>query len=279
MNEAPPSESAIEPVVHLDGARFAYHRGVDVVRGVSASLHPNTVHFLLGPNGVGKSTLVRLMLGQLKPSAGCVVLGGQAAHRMSARRLAGRVSYVPQRSNAAFAFTVGEVIAMGRYAGPRDASAVRRAMEACDLVEFGGRPFIELSVGQQQRAMVARAIAQSDASGSAGSPPRTILLDEPTSAMDLAHVHRTMRTLCGLAHDGGAAVLIVAQDINLAARYADRVWLMKDGTLAADDTWGRVLTPDLLGGAYGVTIRSVRHEDADSRPIFEVTDVPVGVDL
>lgn len=279
MNEALHTETSTEPVVKLEGARFAYHRGVDVVRGVSASLLTGTVHFLLGPNGVGKSTLVRLMLGQLKPTSGHVHIDGHAAHRIKARRLAGRVSYVPQRSNAAFAFTVHEVIAMGRFAGPRDATAVRRAMDACDLVDLAARPFVELSVGQQQRVMVARAIAQSDAPWIAGAPSRAILLDEPTSAMDLAHVHRTMRTLRGLAHEGGAAVFIVAQDINLAARYADRVWLMRDGALAADDTWDRVLTPDQLGEVYGVSVRSLRHEDADSRPIFEVTGASVGVDL
>lgn len=269
-------------VIQLHGVRFAYHRGVDVVRDASASLTPGMVHFLLGPNGVGKSTLVRLMLGQLRPTGGRVTLGGHAAHRLSAKRLAGHVSYVPQRSPVAFAYTVGEVVAMGRYASPHDTNATRRALEACDLVELVDRPLIELSVGQQQRAMVARAIAQAattdrDADTPGTQLPGAMLLDEPTSAMDLAHVHRTMRTLRGLAHDAGLAVLIVAQDINLAARYADRVWLMRDGTVVADDVWENALTPDQLGGVYGVTIRSVRHDDADSRPLFEVADAPVGI--
>jgi iron complex transport system ATP-binding protein len=216
---------------------------------------------MLGPNGAGKSTLIKLMLAMLTPAPGSITIDGDSVHRMSADRRAAWVSYVPQRSSAAFAFSVKQVVSMGRYSLRHDEAAIGAAIEACDLTSLVDRPFMELSVGQQQRVLLARAMAQASGEG------KVMLLDEPTSAMDLAHVHQTMQRLRRLA-DSGLAVVVVMQDINLAARYADRVWLLSGGKLIADGDWSSVLKPELLEPVYGVQI--TRAVGGRERPLFDV---------
>jgi len=217
--------SAEAPVVALEAVRFGYPGGPAVVDGVTAGLAAGRVTALIGPNGAGKSTLVRLMLGQLKPWSGRVRVAGREAAGLGPRELARRLSYVPQRPAVSFAFTVRQVVEMGRYAGGADAAAVAWALSLCGLEGLADRVFAHLSGGQQQRVLLARAVAQS-AGGAA------MLLDEPASGLDLAHLHRTLARLRGRAADG-LAVLVVLHDLNLASAYADEVWLMDGGRLAA----------------------------------------------
>lgn len=231
-----------------------------MVDSVSGRVRAGRVVALVGPNGSGKSTLLRLMLGQLVPGAGRVMLGGQAMGRVPWGRRAAVMSYVPQRSSAVFPFTVREVVAMGRHAVGVDEAAVERAMAACGLVELGGEVMSELSVGQQQRVLVARAMAQAAGRG------RVMLLDEPTSAMDLAHVHATMGMLCERA-EAGLAVVTVVQDLNLAGRYAEEVWLMRGGRIVAAGAAGEVLNPATLGEVYGVMLRRI--DAGDGRVILD----------
>jgi len=267
----------------VEAVHFGYHTDSDVLRGVTAALEPGRVCALVGPNAAGKSTLLRIILGQLSPTSGAVTLGGVDVTSMSARQRAGRISYVPQRGEAGFAFKVREVVAMGRFALRRDEAAVAGAIEACHLTELTERSYVELSVGQQQRVLLARAIAQAGgdpaASRGAGSGGLSggadagnvvgsgvMLLDEPVSAMDLWHVHRTMSQLRELAA-GGLAVLAVLHDLNLAATYADDAWLLHGGVIEAAGTYDAVLRPDVLEPVYGVRLQRLERGEGE-RPVL-----------
>lgn len=259
-------------VMAVEQATFGYRRGRAVLHEVTVEAMPGRIHAVIGPNGSGKTTLLRLMLGQARPWSGRVTLGDAAMHRLPAKRRAAAVSYVPQRASPTFSFTVRQVVTMGRYALRPDPLAVDAAMEAFALDELADAPYDELSAGQQQRVMLARAAAQAAGEG------RVMLLDEPTSAMDLRHEHEAMRRLRDMA-GGGLAVVIVLQDLNLVSRYADDVWLLDRGRTAAVGDWRTVLTPSVLELVYGVKLRIIEDARRDAptppggdppRPVFEV---------
>lgn len=267
----PGKEGGEGPVASLKAVDFGYEPSTPVVRAVTAQLHAGRLCALIGPNASGKSTLLKLMLGQLDPWEGAVSLAGRPVAGLSYRRRAALASYVPQKGSVSFAFTVREMVKMGRYAVGEDDGAVDEALGMCDLVGLEGRVYAQLSGGQQQRVLLARALAQSRDAG------RVMLLDEPASGMDLWHVHQTMRLLRGLAHGqtgaaatssvrgaavgAGLGVLVVLHDVNLAARYADDVWLMDGGRLAAAGSWDRVLTPKLLEPVYRVGFKPMQPPD------------------
>ena len=255
----------------LEAVTFAYARGRPVVRDVSARLAPGRLCCLIGPNAAGKTTLVRLMLGQLTPSRGHVTLADRRLDAMPPRDRARRLSYVPQRGGVRFAFTVREVVAMGRFALGRDDAAVDQAIADCDLAAIEHAIFSELSGGQQQLVLIARALAQAAGPARSGSEAATataLLLDEPGASLDLWHVHRVMQLL--RRHlTPTRAILVVLHDLNLAARYADDVWLMQAGQLAAAGPWQEVMRPAVLEPVYRVRLEAVRESEAE-RPLFRV---------
>jgi iron complex transport system ATP-binding protein len=261
------SKGATAAAMAVERLGFAYRRGTSVIQDVTLSVAPGRLHVLLGPNAAGKSTLMKLMLGMLSPGSGSVTIEGKSVARLPADHRAAWISHVPQRSTVAFAFGVRQVVAMGRYMLKPDEEAIDAAMAWCELDDLADRPFTELSVGQQQRVLLARAIAQSAGQG------RLMLLDEPTSAMDLSHVHRTMALLRRTV-DLGLAVVVVLQDLNLAARYADHVFLLQDGRLVGDGAWNDVLQPTLLQEVYGVSVNALRAADDRQRPVFEIQPLP-----
>jgi iron complex transport system ATP-binding protein len=166
---------------------------------------------------------------------------------MKPHERAARLSYVPQRTAGNVAFTVAEVVALGRFALPVDPQAIEAAIQACELTAIRGRAFHQLSAGQQQRVAMARAVAQTwSDSAMAG---RFMLLDEPANAMDLRHVHATMALLKDLAARG-LGVLVVLHDLNLASAYADEVWLLHEGRFAAAGPAAQVLTAANLEPVY-----------------------------
>lgn len=256
-------------LMNIDEVSFGYRRGVTVVRDVSCQVMPGQVQALLGPNASGKSTLLLLMLGHLRPASGQILLCGEPIKRLDSVRRAAWMAYVPQRGQVVFTFSAEQVVSVGRYAMRRDPDAIEQVLSVCNLQDLRHAPYAELSAGQQQRVMLARALAQGHGQG------RVALLDEPTSAMDLAHVHRTMRTLRDLARQG-MGVVVVLQDINLAARYADCVWLMDRGRLVAGGPWQEVLRPEVLEPVYDVRLRPVAGADppdtqtGQARPVFDV---------
>lgn len=236
-----------------DDISFAYPKGPDVLKRVSCTLEPGKLTAILGPNGAGKSTLVRILSGVRRPDSGIVSLGPTDLFAMSARERAAQIGFVAQRSTLAFDFDVRRVVELGRHALGSDRGAVDRAIDEMDLSELAHRPVGSLSVGQQQRVAMARALAQLD-----GWDDCVLLADEPTSAMDPAHQRNTLEQLRGLSERGGTVGLVV-HDTTLAATWCDRaVILAQDGSIAAEGGIDKVLTPEILSEVFGIAFASAQ---------------------
>ena len=224
----------------LSCVSYRYPGGTLALTDVSLELRAGSMTAIVGPNGAGKSTLLALLLGHVSPSTGHVLFAGREAASWPRRALAKRVGVLPQHEAIAFAITVRELVAMGRYPhlgllaaeGDEDRAAVERALARCDLLALRDRPMDALSGGEQQRARLARAIAQE---------PSAYVLDEPSAGLDVAHemaLFEHARSLCA----SGATVVLVTHHVNLAARYADRMALLSDGALVLAGTPTDVLT-------------------------------------
>ena len=253
-----------DAIISIDQVCFGYDT-TPVVDRVTAQLAPGKVTALVGPNAAGKTTLMRLMLGLLEPWSGKVSAAGKPVASIPPAERAGLLSYVPQRPGVRFAFTVRQVIAMGAYGQPRQAAKdrVEQAIVEAGLNDVADRVMMQLSGGQQQRVLLARAEVQSSGGGA-------MLLDEPGSHLDLQHRHRMMRRLRELA-DSGLAVLVVLHELDLAVRYADEAWLMDRGRLMAAGRWNKVLTPQVLGPVYGLTLEQI--DRGTDRPLLAICEV------
>jgi len=193
-----------------------------VLGGVSAGFPGASLTAVVGANGVGKTTLLRAMLGAVVPRAGRVVLGGREVLRLGARERASVLAYVPQRAEGAFGFSVREMVAMGRYArGGGGAGAVEAALERVSLMDRAHEAFGSLSAGQQQRAVLARALAQLDACEESNLSGKVLLADEPVASMDAGFALSTMSLMAELARRG-LCVVCVMHDLNLVLRTATR---------------------------------------------------------
>lgn len=232
----------------VENVTVAFDRVV-ALEDVSVSGEPGSVTAVIGPNAAGKSTLLRICAGLLRPARGSVRINALSVRSLSPRQLAACVAYVPQRPVVTAAFTVREVVALGRYALSRRPDRIDESISALELESLADSWFHELSVGQQQRVTLARALAQHETGG-------VILLDEPTSAMDLEHARRARAELRRLA-ERGATVVIALHDVAAAASFADRAWLMDRGRLVASGP-----TSDTLSSALLESIFSVRFEQA-----------------
>ena len=202
---------------------------------------------LIGPNGSGKSTLLRMLYRVLRPDAGCVLLEGRNIQDMTAREFAAQVAVLAQESPHSFDFTVREAVMMGRiphqspWAGDsaQDLACMRQALARVGASALQERSFSSLSGGEKQRVLVARALAQQ---------PRLMLLDEPTNHLDIRHQLELMSLVRRL--DIGSIVAL--HDLNLAAHYCDRLYLMEQGRIVAEGTPAQVLTPATIARVYGV---------------------------
>lgn len=233
----------------LRRVRVAYGPVVPLAE-LDASLLPGQVTVLIGPNAAGKSTLLRCAAGLLPPVRGEVLLDGRPVHGAASRWLARSLAFVPQRPSLAADFRVREVLALGRYAAADDAAeAVGRVSEELALGALQERRFRELSAGQQQLVVLGRALVQLQGRG-------YLLLDEPTSAMDLRHVQRVSRVLRKQAR-AGMAVLVALHDLSTAARMGDTAWLLDRGRLLAAGPVGQVLQPGRLEPVFGVAMEWV----------------------
>lgn len=199
-----------------------------------------------GPNGSGKSTLLAGLAGLLEPAAGRVTLDGAGLARLGQREIAQRVAYVPQEAGEGQAFTVREMVWMGRFARetgwPADAAAVADAMELADVSSLADRLYTRLSGGERQRVRLARALA-----GQAS----ILLLDEPASALDLSHAGSLME-LCGSLARSGRAVVMALHDLNAAMQHADRVALLHRGRMVCIGGALEVLTPERISAVFDV---------------------------
>ena len=216
---------------------------------VSLEVPLGSLYSVLGPNGSGKSSLVRALMGVVPAQGGTVVMGDRPTGSWKRRELARSVGVVSQSESIAFPLTVSELVGMGRYphVGPlsteteADRQAVRRALEACDIEPLADREVTTLSGGEFQRARIARALAQE---------PSALVLDEPTSSLDIRHQMAILELLRRSA-DRGMTVLLVTHSLDLAAQFSDRMLLLSRGRVAAEGRPSEVLRGDILTEVYG----------------------------
>ncbi len=234
-----------------------------VVDAINTAVVPGKVLALLGPNGAGKSTLLRTLSGEIEPATGQVRMDGQIVKSSTRHRQAKQRGVMPQHSTLNFPFSAIEVALMGRipHIGrgvetPHDIAIASASLQRTDVSHLRDRSYPTLSGGEGQRVHFARVLTQIWEESSAGN--RYLLLDEPTSSLDLAHQHRTLSTARELAASG-VGVAMVVHDLNLAAEYADTILLMKNGRERATGTPEEVLTPDNIREVYNIAAIVQQH--------------------
>lgn len=237
---------AAQAISVLYGAR----RALD---GVSCALQPGELLGIIGPNGSGKSTLIRTLAGVRRPDSGAVLLDGRPVADLDRRARARCIALVPQETRLSFPLSVRELVLLGRsphtgpfgWEGEADFRIAERAMQRMDVAALALRPVAELSGGERQRVVLARALAQE---------PRVLLLDEPTSFLDLRHTVILLDLVRDLCREEGVALGIVLHDLNLAAMYCDRLLLLSEGKCHAEGAPAEVLRYDDLCEVYGTEL-------------------------
>lgn len=235
--------------VEVENLSFTYGQQ-PVISDVSFNVAAGEILGIIGPNGSGKSTLIKLISKVLVPQAGRIRINGEDIRSWSRRRLARTVAVVPQETQIQFAFTVEEIVEMGRapYLGrlqvgrDRDREIVNEAMRATDILQLADRYVTELSGGERQRVIVARALAQE---------PQVLLLDEATSALDINHEVEMFELVRALTERERLATVAVLHDLNLAAQYCDRLLLLSQGRVKAIGRPEVVLTAENIATVYG----------------------------
>lgn len=239
-----------------------------VLEGLSLSVERGELVGLVGPNGAGKTTLIRTLLGALEPTRGVVSVDGELVSELDSREASRRVAAVPQTSRLRFSFSVREVVEMGRHPHvPRlgndpNPAAVERAMERTAVTQFADREIDEISGGERQRVLIARALAQETPA---------LCFDEPTASLDVNHQVRTLELIAELAAED-RAILAAIHDLNLAARYCDRLVLVAGGSVAAVGPPETVLDPDTLESTFGTRAVVSRDPFADAPVVTALPD-------
>lgn len=252
-------------VLEVAGLTVGYG-GRPVLEGVSLSLRAGEMVGLVGPNGSGKTTLLRAIGGVLDPRSGEVRHAGAHLRELPVRERALRIAAVPQIAETPPAFTALELVLMGRTPhlkllqgeGPADLDAARRAMTATDTWHLAERRLGELSGGERQLLLVARALAQE-------TP--LLLLDEPTAHLDIGHQATVLRLMRRLCRERRKAVLAAVHDLTLAAQFCPRLVMLHRGHVVAEGPPGEVLTPDRLRHVYGADVHILRHP-VTGRPVL-----------
>ncbi|SFE42859.1 iron complex transport system ATP-binding protein [Blastococcus tunisiensis] len=250
MNDLQP-----DPRLRADGLSVGYGRRM-VLPAMGLTVPDGQITAIVGPNGCGKSTLLRALARVLAPVSGAVLLDGEPIHQLPSRTVARQVGLLPQSNVVPEQLTVAELVARGRYPhrGPfgrwtaQDQAAAEDAMHATGVEEFRDRPVDELSGGQRQRVWVAMVLAQE-------TP--ILLLDEPTTYLDLAHRLEVLRLLRSLNDVRGVTVVMVLHDLDEASRYADHIVAMREGQVVAEGPPREVVTPDLVEQIFGVPCMTI----------------------
>ena len=253
---AVPVPPPVPPVrLAAEDLRLAYDDRV-VVDGLDLTLTDGSFTAIVGPNGCGKSTLLRALGRLLRPAAGRVLLDGRSIARTPTREVARVLGLLPQTPVAPAGLTVADLVARGRHPhqswlqqwSREDEAVVAEALAWTDMADLGDRPVDELSGGQRQRAWISMALAQQT---------DLLLLDEPTTYLDLSHQIDVLELVARLHAERGRTVVVVLHDLNLAARYAQRLVAMRDGALVASGTPHEVLTEQLLADVFDLEARVV----------------------
>jgi iron complex transport system ATP-binding protein len=229
---------------------FTYN-GFPALKDVELQMGLGELLSIVGPNGSGKSTLLKCINRILKPKQNIVLINGADTSTIGLRELCKVMGYVPQNSTNTFPFTVFDIVLMGRRPyiqwslGEKDKEIVAATLDYLGIGELSMRHFNELSGGEQQKVVIARALAQQ---------PQLLLLDEPTSSLDIKHQLEILCILKGLAQSKHCSVIVAMHDLNLASRFSDRMLMLKQGCIFAVGTPESVLTEENIELVYGVKV-------------------------
>ncbi len=247
-------------MMKLENVSVSYD-GPDVVKNISFDVHQHENLCILGPNGCGKTTLLRAMSGLLPLTSGKILLDGKDIKNMKRKDIAKNLALMSQLTTVYFSYSVWDTVMLGRYVhmknglfeSPRkeDRNKVIESLEAVEMLNLANRPIDSLSGGQLQRVFLARTLAQE---------PRMILLDEPTNHLDLRHQLELIDHLIEWSKNEDRCIVGVLHDIGLATRLADRIILMKDGQIMADGSTVNVLKGDILNHVYDLDVRAFMKE-------------------
>ena len=250
------------PILQLKDVSFAYG-SEPVLKYLSLDVQPGEFIGILGPNGSGKSTLLKLMGGILRNDSGHVLFRDIEIHQYKRKILAQSIAWVPQEHPMVFPFQVSEIVLMGRhpylspltFEGRKDFEIAGQAMEITETTHLSTRPFNEVSGGEKQRVMMACAIAQE---------PEVMLLDEPTTALDIKYQLEILNILQRLNRDDGMTLILAMHDLQMASKYCRRLILINKGQIVKDGTPDQVLQKEILESVYDVRIKLVRDEEDGS---------------
>ncbi len=246
-----------------------------ILYSLNLAVRKGEILAVVGPNGAGKSTLIRAVSGVLRPSGGQVMVNGQNLAALSDMQRARLLAVVPQNNQLPGSFSVYQTVLLGRtpylnwlgHAGPADHAMTQLALEQTQISSFAKRLVGDLSGGEKQRVLLARALAQD-------AP--LLLLDEPTTYLDLQHQSSLLNLIRKLCQEKTLAVLIVLHDLNLASVYADRVALLVDGKLQAMGRPEQVLTSETLTAVYHVPVHVIPHPDYGTPLVLPDGRLPAG---
>jgi iron complex transport system ATP-binding protein len=257
-------------MLRADAVSFGYGDSGFLLTDVSVAITPGSLTGLLGPNGCGKTTLLKLLSGVLRPRSGRVLLGDLPLAAMTRRELARRVAVVPQETHPAFEYSVTEMVLMGRHPhlgvfqleGPADFEAAREALDTTGTAHLGARNYMTLSGGEKQRVIIASALAQAT---------DVLLLDEPSASLDLGYQLEVAGLLARLNRERRVTMVLATHDLNLAASLCDRLVVMRAGRVLAQGPTNEVLTSAMVRQLYDVDADVQFHRRAG-----HLTVVPVG---
>lgn len=254
-------------LLEVDGISFQYSSSM-VIEDICFQAEPGEVIGILGPNGCGKTTLLKILNRNLKARTGTVLIDGNEINNITKKEIAQRMAVVPQNNEISFSFTVMDIVMMGRMPNldrfemenEEDLRIVFDAMEKCNILQFADRFINHLSGGERQRAIIARALAQE---------PRILLMDEPTLHLDVNHQIDMLDMVKSLARENGLTVVIVSHDLSLAARYCDRLFLISEHHIIASGRVTDVLTPENMRRVFSIEAY-LEHNERVGGPVVQI---------
>jgi len=255
----------MNPAIRTENLTFAY-KDKSVLDGVSLSIERGEMVGILGPNGSGKTTLLKIFSAVLR-GRGEVKLNGRSIETYGKRELSRLFAMVPQESQVLFPYTVAEIVLMGRASyhspfaleGRKDLEVARASMELTDCLPFSDRYLHELSGGEKQRVIIARALAQE---------PQILLLDEPSAFLDLKHQVQVFELMRRLNRERGLTIVAALHDLNLAALFFPRLVMLRDGRIYRDGSPREVLTEKTIDEVYGIRVRVEKDPSGEKPQLF-----------